>query len=133
MSTIKQNKQIENKNKEKKENDMKKSNGLHTKDSSINSIKKPLSATRNKKLNIEKNNPPNSILNYNYNKKRNKKRNVSLNPDYINRTSCSQNKEKIIMEFSERIPVSYSNIKNLECLFLLIFFSNEDSRFFILL
>ena len=109
MSQLKHNNKKENNNKlnGKKENEnMKKSNGFHTKDSSMNSIKKPLSETRNRKIIINKNNPPNTILNYNYNysKRKSIKRNISLNPDYINRTLSSQNKQK----------TSYSNIKNID-------------------
>ena len=93
--------------KEKKfNNSIKKSNENHTKDSSINTIKKPLSATRNNKSNINKNNPPNTILNYNYNYRKKKNRNIkniSLIPDYINKTTLSY--------FPDKFPKSCSNIK----------------------
>ena len=85
---------------------IKKTNENRTKDSSINSIKKPLSATRNNKSNINKNNPPNTILNYNYNYRKKKNRNIkniSLIPDNINKTTLSY--------FPDKFPKSCSNIK----------------------
>ena len=95
INTLKTNKKIFNGKKEEIENEKKKkSNGFHTKESSVNSIKKTYS-TRNKKI---LNNPPNTILNYNYSKK---KRTISLNNDYINKTIISKNKkERKSLEFS---------------------------------
>ena len=78
----------------------------------LNSIKKPLSATRNKKTTFNKNNPPNTILNINNKfKQPNKKRNISLNSDYTNKTLL-QNKEKICIDLCDKIPISCNNRKN---------------------
>lgn len=106
INTLKTNKKIFNGKKEEIENEKKKkSNGFHTKESSVNSIKKTYS-TRNKKI---INNPPNTILNYNYSKK---KRTISLNNDYINKTILSKNKkERKSLEFSINEIKSINDIR----------------------
>ena len=88
---------------------MKKSNGLYTKNTSVNSIKKQCSISVRNKNNIKQNNPLNTILNYGYSKK---KRNISINPDYVNKVIIS-NKKKVrkSLEFSIHEIKSLSTIK----------------------
>ena len=79
----------------------------------FNSNKKPLSATRNKNSNFNKNNPPNTMLNLNNKiKEPNKKRNISLNSDCTNKTLL-QNKEKICIDLWDKIPISCNNRKTI--------------------
>ena len=88
---------------------MKKSNGLHTKNTSVNSIKKQCSISVRNKNNIKQNNPLNTILNYGYSKR---KRNISINPEYVNKVIIS-NKKKVrkSLEFSIHEIKSLSTIK----------------------
>lgn len=88
---------------------MKKSNGLHTKNTSVNSIKKQCSISVRNKNNIKQNNPLNTILNYGYSKK---KRNISINPEYVNKVIIS-NKKKVrkSLEFSIHEIKSLRTIK----------------------
>ena len=88
---------------------MKKSNGLHTKNTSVNSIKKQCSISVRNKNNIKQNNPLNTILNYGYSKK---KRNISINPDYVNKVIISNKKKgRKSLEFSINEMKSLSTIK----------------------
>jgi hypothetical protein len=88
---------------------MKKSNGLHTKNTSVNSIKKQCSISVRNKNNIKQNNPLNTILNYGYSKK---KRNISINPDYVNKVIISNKKKgRKSLEFSIHEIKSLSTIK----------------------
>ena len=88
---------------------MKKSNGLHTKNTSVNSIKKQCSISVRNKNNIKQNNPLNTILNYGYSKK---KRNISINPDYVNKVIISKKKKgRKSLEFSIHEIKSLSTIK----------------------
>ena len=88
---------------------MKKSNGLHTKNTSVNSIKKQCSISVRNKNNIKQNNPLNTILNYGYSKK---KRNISINPEYVNKVIISNKKKgRKSLEFSIHEIKSLSTIK----------------------
>jgi len=79
----------------------------------LNSIKKPLSATRNKNSKFNKNNPSNTKLNLNnIHKEPNKKRNISLNSECTSK-NLIQNKEKICIDLYEKIPISCNNRKNI--------------------
>ena len=88
-----------------------KSNGLHSKDNSINLTKKPLSVKRNN--NLKKKNPSNIILNYNYNIIKKRRKNISLDTEYINK-KIFNNKKKKSIDFSDKNFINQSSIKNQE-------------------